>query len=59
MISTRQVEITTAIRATDEQLAEVRKKLEKLNVIAYIWEEIEATESKADALRQVEEDVKR
>jgi hypothetical protein len=57
-ISTRQIKITTAIGATDEQLAEVGKRLEELNVVGDIQEDIETTESKADALRQIEEEHK-
>jgi hypothetical protein len=35
-ISTRQIEITTAIRIIDKQLAKVGKRLEELNVVGDI-----------------------
>lgn len=57
-ISTKQIEITSAIGATDLQLAEVGKRLEELNVVGDIQEEVESTENKADALRQIEEERK-
>jgi hypothetical protein len=57
-ISTRQTEITIAIGKSDEQLAEVGKRLQKLNVVGDIQEEVPRTESKADALRQMEEERK-
>jgi hypothetical protein len=57
-ISTKQTEISSAIGATDKQLAEIGKRLEELNVAGDIQEEAESTECRADALRQIEEERK-
>jgi hypothetical protein len=57
-ISIRQTEITDAIGATDEQLAEVRKRLDDLNVVGDIQKEVESMDSKGDTQMQIEEEHK-
>lgn len=58
MIFTKQTDITSAIRTTDKQLAEVGKRLEELNVAGDDQVEAESTKNRADALRQIEEEHK-
>ena len=55
-ISSKQVEVTTVIDAIDQRQAEVAKQLEKLKVYNDTQEEVEATESRIDILRQIEDD---
>jgi hypothetical protein len=57
-ISARQAEIITAIGTTDERLTEVRKRLEEINLTGDVQKEVESTDSKADTLRQNEEERK-
>ncbi|PGH12592.1 hypothetical protein AJ80_06650 [Polytolypa hystricis UAMH7299] len=56
-ISTRQIEIRTAIDATDERLAEAETRLEELHIDDdTIQEDAEGTGSRADVLGQIEEE---
>lgn len=56
MISMRQIEITTGIRSTDEQLAEAEKRLGQLAAVNNIQEGFGPTEDKAGAMRQIKEE---
>jgi hypothetical protein len=55
-ISTKQTEISSAIGATNKQLADIRKRLEELHVAGDSQEEAESTQCRAEAVRQIEEE---
>ncbi|KAK2764262.1 hypothetical protein FQN54_008954 [Arachnomyces sp. PD_36] len=55
-ISTKQIEIRTAIDATNERRAEVGKRLEEHGVDKNMRGSVGGPESRADALRQIEEE---
>jgi len=55
---TKQTEIPSAIGTTNEQLVEEEKRLEELTVTSDTQVKAESTENRADALKQIEEELR-
>jgi len=57
-IVTKQTDITSAIGTTDKQLVEAGKRLEELNTASEDQIKAQSTEDMAEALKQIEEELK-